>query len=72
MRVHARVNFGCHSIIADNQVSEFWLCSRAMGDTGSAVTCYEESAEFLSKILANDLEVIPEILVSYSKFPLHL
>lgn len=28
-----------------------------MGDTGSAVTCYEESAEFLSKLPTEDLEV---------------
>ncbi|KAG1371425.1 hypothetical protein COCNU_16G005190 [Cocos nucifera] len=32
-------------------------CCRAMGDTGSAVTCYEESVEFLSKLPAEDLKV---------------
>lgn len=42
-----------------------------MGEASSAVTCYEESAEFLLKIPAKDLEVIVEILVSYSDFSLH-
>lgn len=42
-------------------------CCRAMGYTGSAVTCYEESAEFLSKIPAKDLEVVHTLSVSLNK-----
>ncbi|XP_073104346.1 protein NCA1 isoform X2 [Elaeis guineensis] len=42
-------------------------CCRAMGDTGSAVTCYEESVEFLSKLPAEDLELIHTLSVSLNK-----
>ena len=53
---------GFHSVVADKlNVPKFWCCSRAMGNTGSAVTYYEESAEFLSKMPAEDLEVNFEI-----------
>lgn len=34
-----------------------WHCSRATGDAGSAITYYEESVEFLSKVPVKDLEV---------------
>jgi len=34
------------------------FCSRAMGDSSSAVTYFEESVEFLSKLPKDDLEVI--------------
>jgi hypothetical protein len=33
------------------------FCSRAMGDSSSAVTYFEESVEFLSKLPKDDLEV---------------
>jgi hypothetical protein len=36
-----------------------------MEDTGSAVACYEERAEFLRKMPAKDLEVILENFVFY-------
>ncbi|XP_026661460.2 protein NCA1-like [Phoenix dactylifera] len=42
-------------------------CCRAMGDTGSAVTCYEESVEFLSKLPAEDLELVHTLSVSLNK-----
>lgn len=33
-------------------------CSRAMGDAGSAISYFDESVEFLTKLPADDLEVI--------------
>jgi len=39
-----------------------------MGNTGSAVIYYEESVEFLSKMPAEDLEVIFEVLILVHKF----
>lgn len=33
------------------------LCSRAMGDGGSAVAYFDESVNFLSKVQTDDLEV---------------
>ncbi|KAG1338893.1 protein NCA1 [Cocos nucifera] len=42
-------------------------CCRAMGDTGSAVTYYEESVEFLSKLPAKDLELVHTLSVSLNK-----
>lgn len=36
----------------------FFCCSRAAGDAGSAVSYFEESVEFLSKLPRNDREVI--------------
>ncbi|KAJ6827631.1 uncharacterized protein M6B38_367015 [Iris pallida] len=42
-------------------------CCRAMGSSGSAVTYYEESAEFLSKIPKRDLELVHTLSVSLNK-----
>ncbi|KAK1293996.1 hypothetical protein QJS10_CPA16g01344 [Acorus calamus] len=42
-------------------------CCRAMGDAGSAITCYEESVEFLSKLRIEDLEVVHTLSVSLNK-----
>ncbi|WCJ39252.1 zinc ion binding [Euphorbia peplus] len=42
-------------------------CCRAMGEAGSAVTYFEESVEFLSKIPAEDQEIIHTLSVSLNK-----
>lgn len=42
-------------------------CCRAKGDAGSALTYYEESAEFLSKVPVKDLEVTHTLSVSLNK-----
>ncbi|KAF3448762.1 hypothetical protein FNV43_RR09475 [Rhamnella rubrinervis] len=42
-------------------------CCRATGDAGSAVTHYEESVEFLSKLPTDDLEVTHTLSVSLNK-----
>ncbi|XP_072959237.1 protein NCA1 [Typha angustifolia] len=42
-------------------------CCRAMGDTVSAITYYEESVEFLSKLPAKDLELVHTLSVSLNK-----
>ncbi|KAJ6853308.1 uncharacterized protein M6B38_250300 [Iris pallida] len=42
-------------------------CCRAIGNTASAVTYYEESAEFLSKIPTKDLELVHTLSVSLNK-----
>lgn len=44
----------CHP----NSMSIHVHCSRAMGDSISAVSNYEESAEILSKLPTKDLEVL--------------
>lgn len=42
-------------------------CCRALGDSRSAVTCYEESVEFLSKLTGKDLELVHTLSVSLNK-----
>lgn len=42
-------------------------CCRAMGNNGSAIKYYEESAEFLSKLSAKDLELVHTLSVSLNK-----
>ncbi|XP_077235938.1 protein NCA1-like [Tasmannia lanceolata] len=42
-------------------------CCRAMGDAGPAISYYEESVEFLSKLPAHDLEVVHTLSVSLNK-----
>uniref|UniRef100_A0A2P2JFK2 RING-type domain-containing protein n=1 Tax=Rhizophora mucronata TaxID=61149 RepID=A0A2P2JFK2_RHIMU len=42
-------------------------CCRAMGDAGSAITCFEESIEFLNKVPGNDLEITHTLSVSLNK-----
>ncbi|KAI3881460.1 hypothetical protein MKW92_018947 [Papaver armeniacum] len=42
-------------------------CCRAMGDAGSAITYFEESAEFLSKFPTEDMEVTHTLSVSLNK-----
>ncbi|KAJ6388035.1 hypothetical protein OIU77_026576 [Salix suchowensis] len=42
-------------------------CCRAVGDAGSAVTYFEESVEFLSKLSAADLEITHTLSVSLNK-----
>ncbi|THG00122.1 hypothetical protein TEA_012418 [Camellia sinensis var. sinensis] len=40
---------------------------RALGDAGSAVTYFEESADFLKKVPTDDLEIIHTLSVSLNK-----
>ncbi|KAJ1274374.1 hypothetical protein BS78_05G057500 [Paspalum vaginatum] len=42
-------------------------CCRTLGDASSATTYYEESAEFLSKLPAKDLELVHSLSVSLNK-----
>ncbi|XP_058079712.1 protein NCA1 [Magnolia sinica] len=42
-------------------------CCRVMGNAGSAITYYEESVEFLSKLSVKDLEVAHTLSVSLNK-----
>ncbi|KAI3996967.1 hypothetical protein MKX01_021243 [Papaver californicum] len=42
-------------------------CCRAMGHAGSAISYFEESAEFLSKFLTEDMEVNHTLSVSLNK-----
>jgi hypothetical protein len=42
-------------------------CCRAMGDSSSAVTYFEESVEFLSKLPKDDLEITHTLSVSLNK-----
>ncbi|PSS13797.1 E3 ubiquitin-protein like [Actinidia chinensis var. chinensis] len=42
-------------------------CCRALGDTGSAVTYFEESVDFLKKVHTDDLEIIHTLSVSLNK-----
>ncbi|KAI8027629.1 Protein NCA1 [Camellia lanceoleosa] len=42
-------------------------CCRALGDAGSAVTYFEESADFLKKVPTGDLEIIHTLSVSLNK-----
>ncbi|KMZ73835.1 Polycomb complex protein BMI-1 [Zostera marina] len=42
-------------------------CCRTKGDSGSAVSYYEESVSFLSKLNAKDLEVVHTLSVSLNK-----
>ncbi|GMP41616.1 hypothetical protein CsSME_00011659 [Camellia sinensis var. sinensis] len=42
-------------------------CCRALGDAGSAVTYFEESADFLKKVPTDDLEIIHTLSVSLNK-----
>lgn len=42
-------------------------CCRALGDSGSAVTYFEESVEFLSKLPMDDLEITHTLSVSLNK-----
>lgn len=42
-------------------------CCRALGDAGSAVTYFEESVEFLSKLPKDDLEISHTLSVSLNK-----
>lgn len=42
-------------------------CCRAIGDAGSAVTYFEESVEFLSKLPAEDMEITHTLSVSLNK-----
>ncbi|KAH0469127.1 hypothetical protein IEQ34_002359 [Dendrobium chrysotoxum] len=42
-------------------------CCRTTGNTGSAVKYYEESADFLSKLPAKDLELVHTLSVSLNK-----
>lgn len=42
-------------------------CCRVTGDTGSAISYYEESVEFLSKVPVKDLEVAHTLSVSLNK-----
>lgn len=42
-------------------------CCRAMGDAGSAVTYFEESVDFLSKLPKTDLEITHTLSISLNK-----
>ncbi|CAO2140920.1 unnamed protein product [Urochloa humidicola] len=42
-------------------------CCRTLGDSSSAITYYEESAEFLSKLPTKDLELVHTLSVSLNK-----
>ncbi|XP_050234259.1 protein NCA1 [Mercurialis annua] len=42
-------------------------CCRAMGDAGSAISSFEESVEFLSKLPADDQEITHTLSVSLNK-----
>ncbi|KAK3160086.1 hypothetical protein QOZ80_1BG0055020 [Eleusine coracana subsp. coracana] len=42
-------------------------CCRTLGDASSAITYYEESAEFLSKLPKKDLELVHTLSVSLNK-----
>ncbi|KQK13276.1 protein NCA1 [Brachypodium distachyon] len=42
-------------------------CCRTLGDASSAITYYEESAEFLSKLPTKDLELVHTLSVSLNK-----
>ncbi|KAM7500262.1 hypothetical protein LguiA_024676 [Lonicera macranthoides] len=42
-------------------------CCRAMGDAGAAVTYFEESVDFLSKVTTDDLEITHTLSVSLNK-----
>ncbi|CAN6374152.1 unnamed protein product [Urochloa humidicola] len=42
-------------------------CCRTLGDSSSAITYYEESAEFLSKLPKKDLELVHTLSVSLNK-----
>ncbi|CAM0148814.1 unnamed protein product [Urochloa decumbens] len=42
-------------------------CCRTLGDSPSAITYYEESAEFLSKLPTKDLELVHTLSVSLNK-----
>ncbi|PNX95731.1 E3 ubiquitin-protein ligase chfr-like protein, partial [Trifolium pratense] len=48
-------------------VSAFRVDGRAMGDSSSAVTYFEESVEFLSKLPKDDLEITHTLSVSLNK-----
>jgi len=41
----------------DLHVNIIFFCSRAMGDASSAVSYFEESVQFLSKLPKDDMEV---------------
>ncbi|KAF5733661.1 hypothetical protein HS088_TW16G00101 [Tripterygium wilfordii] len=42
-------------------------CCRAMGDAGSAITYFDESVEFLSKLPMDDLEITHTLSISLNK-----
>lgn len=44
--------------------------SRAMGDASSAITYFEESAEFLSKFPTEDMEVVAFLHIICKRFSL--
>ncbi|RDX57933.1 Protein NCA1, partial [Mucuna pruriens] len=51
----------------DLHVNTTFFCSRAMGDASSAVAYFEESAQFLSKLPKDDLEITHTLSVSLNK-----